>query len=76
VIPQLANRLAAHRVACGNPTAGPIFANTLGKPLALDIAALFDQLGLALLREVPGVELHQEGAEGVLATATLQRLPV
>ncbi len=36
VIPQLANRLAAHRSACGNPTAGPIFANTLGKPLALD----------------------------------------
>ncbi len=36
VIPQLAERLAAHRSACGNPTAGPIFANTLGKPLALD----------------------------------------
>ena len=36
VIPQLAARLSAHRGACGNPTAGPVFANTLGKPLALD----------------------------------------
>ena len=36
VIPQLADRLAAHRRTCGNSTAGPIFANTLGKPLALD----------------------------------------
>jgi integrase len=36
VIPQLAKRLAAHRKACGKPIVGPIFANTRGKPLALD----------------------------------------
>lgn len=36
VIPQLAHRLDAHRKRWGNPMAGPIFANTLGKPLDLD----------------------------------------
>src|SRR5260370_11913458 len=36
VIPQLAERLAAHRKACGNPATGPIFANGSGKPLSLD----------------------------------------
>lgn len=39
------------------------------------IAAICDQLGLVLLREVPRVELHQEGGPKVLiATATLQWL--
>ena len=36
VIPQLAHRLDAHRKRCGNPVTGPIFANTLGRPLDLD----------------------------------------
>ena len=36
VIPQLAYRLDAHRKRCANPIAGPVFANTLGRPLDLD----------------------------------------
>jgi integrase len=36
VISQLAERLVAHRKRCGNPTAGPIFANSLGRPLDLE----------------------------------------
>jgi integrase len=36
VIPELAERLKAHRKVCGNPLTGPIFANSLGKPLDLD----------------------------------------
>jgi integrase len=35
VIRQLADRLEMHRLRSGNPPAGPIFANGLGKPLAL-----------------------------------------
>jgi len=35
VIRQLAERLELHRLRCGNPQTGPIFANVLGKPLAL-----------------------------------------
>jgi len=36
VIPQVADRLSAHRKMCGNPFAGPIFVNSLGRPLDLD----------------------------------------
>ena len=36
VISQLADRLQAHWIASGRPAAGPIFANSLGKPLDLD----------------------------------------
>ena len=36
VIQQLADRLEMHRLRSGNPVAGPIFANGLGKPLALN----------------------------------------
>ena len=36
MIPQLAERLAAYRGSCGNPSRGPIFANTLGRPLDLE----------------------------------------
>jgi integrase len=36
VISQLADRLRAHWEACGRPTKGPIFANSVGKPLDLD----------------------------------------
>jgi integrase len=36
IIPQLAQRLAAHRKACGNPINGPIFANGRGNPMSLD----------------------------------------
>jgi integrase len=36
VIPQLADRLRAHWIACGRPASGPIFANSLRKPLDLD----------------------------------------
>jgi integrase len=35
VIRQLADRLEMHRLRCGNPQSGPIFANGLGRPLAL-----------------------------------------
>ena len=35
VIRQLAERLELHRLRCGNPQSGPIFANAVGKPLAL-----------------------------------------
>ena len=35
VIRQLAERLELHRLRCGNPQTGPIFANVSGKPLAL-----------------------------------------
>ena len=35
VIRQLAQRLEMHRMRCGNPQSGPIFANAVGKPLAL-----------------------------------------
>lgn len=36
IIPQVADRLAAHRKMCVNPFAGPIFVNGLGRPLDLD----------------------------------------
>jgi len=35
VIRQLADRLEIHRLRSGNPLAGPIFANSLGRPLSL-----------------------------------------
>jgi integrase len=35
VIGQLAARLEIHRLRCGNPQTGPIFANAVGRPLAL-----------------------------------------
>ena len=35
VIRQLAERLEMHKLRCGNPQSGPIFANAVGKPLAL-----------------------------------------
>jgi hypothetical protein len=38
VIRQLAERLEIHRLRSGNPQTGPIFANALGKPLALGSA--------------------------------------
>jgi integrase len=36
VIRQLAERLELHRLRCGNRQAGPIFANSLGKPLNMN----------------------------------------
>lgn len=36
VIRQLAERLELHRLRCGNPQSGPIFANSLGKPLCMN----------------------------------------
>ena len=38
VIRQLAERLEMHRLRCGNPQAGPIFANSLLKPLNMNNA--------------------------------------
>jgi integrase len=38
VIRQLADRLEIHRLRSGSPVIGPIFANSLGKPLALSSA--------------------------------------
>jgi integrase len=35
VIRQLADRLELHRLGSGNPSAGPIFANSLGRPVSL-----------------------------------------
>lgn len=36
IIRQLAERLEMHRLRCGEPDTGPIFANSLGKPLSLN----------------------------------------
>ncbi|HVB87405.1 MAG TPA: site-specific integrase [Candidatus Dormibacteraeota bacterium] len=36
VIRQLTDRLEIHRLRCGNPQSGPIFANGLGKPLSMN----------------------------------------
>jgi integrase len=36
VIPQLAQRLQAHRKRCAEPATGPIFANSVGRPLDLN----------------------------------------
>jgi integrase len=36
VIPQLAQRLQSHRKRCGDPAAGPIFANSVGRSLDLN----------------------------------------
>jgi integrase len=36
IIPQLAQRLATHRRARGNPINGPVFANGRGNPMSLD----------------------------------------
>lgn len=36
VIKQLAERLELHRLRCGNPQTGPIFANTMGNPLNMN----------------------------------------
>jgi len=36
VIRHLAERLELHRLRCGNPQSGPIFANSLGKPLNMN----------------------------------------
>ena len=36
VIPQLAQRLSAHRAKCGNPSVGPMFANSARHPLDLN----------------------------------------
>ena len=36
VIRQLAERLELHRLRCGNPQTGPIFANTLGKRVSIN----------------------------------------
>jgi integrase len=36
VIRQLAERLELHRLRCGNPQSGPVFANSLGKPLCMN----------------------------------------
>jgi integrase len=35
VISQLAKRLEMHRLRCGDPQTGPMFANSVGKPLSL-----------------------------------------
>ena len=36
VIKQLADRLEMHRLRCGSPDVGPIFANSLAKPLSMN----------------------------------------
>lgn len=36
VIRQLAERLKVHRLRCGNPQFGPVFANAVGKPMSLN----------------------------------------
>ena len=36
VIPQLAQSLLMHRKRCGDPAKGPIFANSVGRPLDLN----------------------------------------
>jgi integrase len=39
VVRQLAERLELHRLRCGSPQSGPVFANVFGKPMALSSVA-------------------------------------
>jgi integrase len=55
VIPQLAQKLDAHRKRCGNPAGGPIFANTVGNPL--DLNACYQREMKDVLRRA-GVSWH------------------
>ncbi|MGO9518123.1 MAG: hypothetical protein ACLPND_13850, partial [Candidatus Korobacteraceae bacterium] len=64
VIRQLADRLEMHRLRCGNPQSGPIFANGLGRPLAL--ASLVNRAILPALNRCEGCgkpELDHEKAD-------------
>jgi integrase len=47
VIRQLAERLEMHRLRCGNPQSGPLFANSVGKPL--DLASIVTRVILPAL---------------------------
>jgi integrase len=55
VIPQLAQRLEAHRKRCGNPIAGPIFANSHGH--SLDLSACYQRAMKDVLKRA-GISWH------------------
>ena len=73
VIPQLADRLRVHWLARGRPAAGPIFANSLGKPLDLD--ALYRRQMKDVLKKAGVVWLGWHGFRRGLAS-NLNRLGV
>src|SRR5260370_12830608 len=49
-IPQLAQRLAAYRLKCGNPLAGPISPDSVGDPL--DVGACYQREMKDVLKRV------------------------
>jgi len=55
IIGALTKRLEEHRARCGNPTSGPMFANTLGKPL--DLNELYRRTIKPIL-QAAGIEWH------------------
>jgi len=61
VISQLADRLEMHRLRCGNPVSGPIFANSLGGPLSMDnvrTRAILPSLNRCALCGLPKAKKH------------------
>jgi integrase len=59
VIRQLAERLEMHRLRCGNPQVGPIFANSLGKPLNMN-----NVLGRVILPSLDRCESCRKASAG------------
>jgi integrase len=55
VIPQLALRLDEHRMRCGMPATGPIFTNSIGRPL--DLNACYQREMKTVLKRV-GISWH------------------
>ena len=61
MIRQLADRLEMHRLRCGNPVSGPIFANSLGGPLSMDnvrTRAILPSLNRCTLCGLPNGKKH------------------
>ena len=61
VIKQLADRLEMHRLRCGNPNKGPIFANSVRGPLSMDnvrTRAILPALNRCVLCRLPKGKKH------------------
>ena len=61
VIKQLADRLEMHRLRCGNPSKGPIFANSVHGPLSMDnvrTRAILPALNRCVLCRLPKGKKH------------------
>jgi integrase len=83
VIPFLRGMLDAHRQRCGNPGAGPIFANGKGKPMSLDslcrrlMRPVLDSKSIAwkgwhAFRRGLGTVLHDLGVDDLTIQAVLR----